>query len=106
MATTKVLCPLLVNGIEMRRQHPDTFEVPPVYIKQQQAPGCLVKVSAKAPGILNGRRTEYEKFWVEITKAEYPIFEGRIDNELITDSLKYNDIIKFHADNILAIYES
>ena len=96
MAKTKttVLRPMLINGVEMNRQYPETFEIPPDEVKAAQIVGKSVKIAI--PG---------ERFWVEITKVKYPILEGRVDNDLLTTQLKYNDIVRFHADNIISIYE-
>jgi hypothetical protein len=106
MATPKkppVKSPFLVNGVEMNRQHPNTFNIPTTYAKASLQVGAFVKVSAKVLVNHNGIRSEFERFWVEITKLNYPIFEGRIDNDLLTKELHYNDLIKFHSDNILDI---
>jgi hypothetical protein len=99
-----ILSPFLVNAEAMRQQHPATFGRPEAEDLAALQVGDMVKVAIQDASLFLGATDCSERFWVEITKVNAPIFEGRIDNELFTKQLKFNDIIRFHLDNIYQIH--
>ena len=92
-AVKKVLCPLLINAEVMRVAHPNTFGRPDAEELSALKKGDIVKVAIQG-----------ERFWVIITKVKQPVLEGIVDNDLLTDQLKYKDLIRFHTDNIYQIH--
>jgi hypothetical protein len=91
--------PPLLNGVNMNRQNPLTFEIPSKDERWTRREGDCVKVCVKG-----------ERFWVEITKIntdfDVIIYTGRIDNDLIqseSHNLYFNDVIQFCPDNILSV---
>ena len=95
MKNKKIKTPALINAKQMAQDHPETFSVPEDTELRLLKVGSLVKVS-----------TDGERFWVQITSATYPLFIGRVDNDLLfVKGLSYNDLIQFHAANIYQIYK-
>jgi len=80
------------NARELKEQHPATFYAPDKKELDRIAPGDFVRVC-----------TDDERFWVEVVAVENGIITGRVDNDLITRRLKYNDIISFRPDNVFNI---
>ncbi len=82
--------PVLINAAQLAIEHPDTFQRPPADEIQQLAPGCSVK-------ICNG----FERFWVVIQEANFPLFVGKLDNYLLfPNGLRFGGRLAFHADNV------
>lgn len=101
--STKIKSPVLLNAAEIARQCPDTFERPADATLRQVLMFDFAKVCLPVPGTLAGMTTSGERFWVEVIFAKYPFFVGRIDNDLLTGLLAYDDLIHFHADNIYQV---
>jgi len=83
-----------VNAQLMARKHSGTFEVPTQDELNNLKPSNFVKVCAFR-----------ERFWVEIEEINDEIITGRIDNDLVmTDEIKFDDVITFKKENIYAIF--
>jgi len=80
---------VLVNAAQMANDHPDTFHRPNEGEIKALAPGQPVKVC-------NG----LERFWVQVQTVNFPLFVGRVANQLLFSELKLGDTIAFHADNV------
>lgn len=89
-----------INGVEMNRLHPDTFEIPSPEEKSAIRPGDFIKVGFKEGG-------ETERMWLEV-KAITPegLFQGTLDNDPIVVSVNWGDSFTVHPDNILSIHET
>ena len=95
--------PVLLNAQELARQNPVTFKAPSEKKLKALRPGDLVKVCLPVEGQLLGVSTRAERFWVELEEVEWPLLRGRVDNDLRTHDLLYDDRIQFHADNVYQI---
>jgi len=73
--------------------HPNTFYAPEPEDLAKIAPGEIVKVCAFR-----------ERFWVEVLSVEGDHITGKVNNELLTQKLKYNDIVRFKANNVYNIW--
>ena len=95
--------PELLNAQQLHRENPVTFLVPSEKKLKQLRPGDLVKVCFPVEGRCWGMPTSAERFWVELESVEFPVLTGRVDNDLRTHDLAYNDRIRFHVDNVYQI---
>lgn len=83
------------NAQKMKQQHPQTFYAPDDLELAALKPGDQVKVC-----------TDNERFWTEVISVVDGIITSRVDNDLITEQLKYNDIITFKPENVYDILSS
>lgn len=81
-----------VDAKEMNYKYPNTFDYPTQVELDNINIGDFVKIS-------NG----FERFWVQIKEKNKIYLIGRVDNELITDEYKFNDIVMFESKNIYDI---
>lgn len=81
-----------VDAKEMNYKYPDTFDYPTQIELDNIAIGDSLKIS-------NG----LERFWVEVKEKNKIYLIGRVDNELITDEYKLNDLVMFENKNIYDI---
>lgn len=91
----------LVDGVEMNRAHPDTFEIPSDAEKQAAVslPGCYVKI-----GFIVEPRTE--RMWVCVERVNQDgTISGWLDNDpVVAVMLKHGDRITFELRHILAVH--
>ena len=83
------------DAFALHQQHPLTFQIPTQAQLRQIREGDLVKVAARA-----------ERFWLNVTKAEFPNFEGTVDNDLLFAEeigMDYGDGVSFEARHIYNI---
>jgi len=73
-----------IDAQAMAIRHPETFEAPSKEELDQIKSGDSVKVCV-----------DRERFWTQVISVDKEIIEARIDNDLIMDKLRYNDIIWF-----------
>jgi hypothetical protein len=86
----KIKTPVLINAAQQARENPGTFHRETDAELQAVKVGDFVKVCDGG-----------ERFWVIVTKAEYPMFQGEVSSHLLFNpSLKFGNVITFHADNI------
>lgn len=81
-----------VNVQAMHSLYPGTFEAPTASALQRLRVGNWVKVCVNR-----------ERFWCVVTDINEGIVTGRIDNDLLQDSLQCGDIIQFPTDCIYDI---
>lgn len=81
-----------VNAQKMKKQYPDSFYGPATKDLEALKPGDFVKVCAYQ-----------ERFWAEVLEIEGQNVTARIDNDLITIKLSYNEKISFQKDHIYDI---
>lgn len=74
---------------KLKKQHPQTFYAPEPEELSRIRPGDFVKVCAYR-----------ERFWAEVISIKDGTITARIDNDLLTQWLRYNDIIKFKAEHV------
>ncbi|MCY1659276.1 hypothetical protein OVA21_19170 [Dietzia sp. SL131] len=87
------------SGIERNRQSPETFWVPDGQEKAQVGPGDIVKLMWHVPRMdLSG-----ERMWVRVTHRRGDRLIGRLDNYPVCAFLNYDDVVKFHIDDIIDI---
>ncbi|HSZ74676.1 MAG TPA: hypothetical protein VK779_07645 [Rhizomicrobium sp.] len=93
-----ILPAVLIDGVELNRQHPDTFLIPSVTERTSAKVGELVKVGVEST------ERGFERFWVEIVnRIDDGRYVGRVDNDLADGwGFNYNDHIIFAAQHILA----
>lgn len=92
----------LVDGVAQNQLHPETFEIPTKEELSSLRNGKIVKLGFEEEGKLT------ERMWVSIVDigSDKSEFKGVLDNiPAQLDTVKYQDIIKFEAKNILAIFE-
>lgn len=82
----------LINGQEMHRKYPNTFEVPTFNDLKLLAPKDCVKIG-----------TIGERFWVNVVSVTGTTITGTLANNPITIPLQYGDKIKFKKLNVLGI---
>lgn len=88
-----------IDGVEMNREYPETFEIPSDETKATIKPGDFVKIGVQ--NVIGG-----ERFWVQVTEKTESFITGRVDNELVVlENVKYNDIITFGYENVLGTME-
>lgn len=78
-----------VDAQAMRIEHPETFEAPSKEDLENIAAGDLVKVCVND-----------ERFWTHVTDLKGEMVTGRVDNDLLQQGIKYNDIIEFPKNYI------
>ena len=81
-----------VDAKEMNYNYPHTFDYPTQIELDNIKIGDSLKIS-------NG----FERFWVEVKKKNKMYIIGRVDNELITNEYKLNDLVMFESKNIYDI---
>lgn len=91
-----------VNGVEMNKLHPDTFQIPSASHKSNILANMYVKIGVFAKSVHS------EKFWVKVIGVMDGMIYGTVNNDLIcTDehNLKCDDEVCFHVDAVLDILE-
>src|SRR5436190_1034673 len=79
-------------------EHPDTFKVPTEEDLRAVEVGTMVKVCLALKG-----HPRSERFWVCVTKIDYPAFTGNVRNDLVNTALhgvRCDDEIEFEARHI------
>ena len=90
-----------VNAQKMHEKHRKSFQKLPQKTLDNIKLGDTVKISAYG-----------ERFWVEVihihkTKSYETTgnrFVGRVDNELFTPKIKFNDLVRFRSYHIYNVY--
>ena len=97
-----------VNGVEMNREHPETFHIPSVSEKTAAKPGQFVKVGVN---FIPETKEDFhcERFWVIVSEnlVDRQIIKGLINNDLLyTDrhGLACDQPIELPYDAILIIH--
>jgi hypothetical protein len=91
----------LINGVEMHKKHPKTFEIPSEQRKRDVVNGGgFVKI-----GFIDEQYPEQtERMWVKIPPQKYSDqIKGVLDNEPYLIDIDLGAPLTFHPDNILAI---
>lgn len=89
----KTLQPLLVNAVEMNRQCPDSFHLPPKELLDALQTGMDVKVCCN-----------HERIWINIMRRKGDVFTGVVNSMPIFGYPERGDKIQFHADNIIDVW--
>lgn len=88
-----------IDGVEMNKKHPDTFEIPTQEELNSIKVGDSIKIGIRYPS--GGG----ERFWTEIVEILDTGFKVRVDNDLLTDEpVGYNDVIEIEKRHVLSIY--
>lgn len=92
----------LIDGEEMNRLHPATFEIPPKAERDNIRPGAFVKVGFSEQGI-NGN----ERMWVQVQgRRDDGGYFGLLNNDpVVMRSIKCDDRVDFEARHVLGILE-
>lgn len=87
------------SGVERNRQSPDTFWIPDEEEKALVGPGSIVKLMWHVPRLeMSG-----ERMWVRVTHRRGDRLVGRLDNAPICLFADYDDVVKFHIDDVIDI---
>src|SRR6184192_2552889 len=93
---------ILIDGVEMNRLHPDTFEIPDALERCYLERGDLVKIGLTHPD--NGG----ERFWVNVLESHASknnhYYVGAIDNDLVDYDFPYGSKIFFGPEHVLRIF--
>ncbi len=83
------------NALELSKLYPDGFQIPSREEILQLEIGHNVKVCAND-----------ERFWTKIIDINFETEEviASVDNKLVRNNLELNEQVKFHFNNIYAIY--
>ncbi|QIG73887.1 hypothetical protein PP935_gp112 [Rhizobium phage RHph_N34] len=93
-----------INGEEMNRLHPATFEIPSENFRRNVPDGAYVKVGLKKEGEMS------ERFWAKVTKSRVVDgnirYEAEVSNDLVFYNYKFGDKIGFGPENVLGYTEN
>ena len=93
----------LNSGVQLNRQHPDTFEIPDEEERQAVAPGVVVKLMFTINDMW-GRHKWGERMWVEVVAVEKRHLVGKLLNQpLGIPRLGHGDQMKFKREHIIDI---
>lgn len=82
-------------GMDIHRQHPETFEVPDAEAKAELRPGDRVKLAWSV------KRRAGERMWVTLSEREGDKLAGVLDNCALMANLYHGEKIKFRVDDII-----
>ncbi|MDO5683611.1 MAG: hypothetical protein Q4G46_12400 [Propionibacteriaceae bacterium] len=85
------------SGVERNREHPETFWIPDDEEKALVEPGDVVKLMWRVP------RSPGERMWVRVTHRQGDRLVGRINNYPIYVFADYDEVVKFHIDDVIDI---
>ena len=89
----------LDSGVELNRQHPETFEIPSTEDRNEVTTGDLVKL------VFNTRGGPGERMWVKVTHDDRGHLRGKLDCvPVMFPRLEVDSEIKFTRDNIIDIW--
>lgn len=86
---------MFVDAQEMAIKYPTTFQAPDSVDLENIHPGDYVKVCALR-----------ERFWVEVSKVDGDLIEGRVDNDLVCSDehgLVCDQMIQFEKRHVYSI---
>lgn len=95
-----ILEPKLASGEERHKEHPESFEIPPLELRQSCEKGLMVKLLWEAA---NGKG---ERMWVEVDhRREDGKYVGHLRNAPVVfrDCLKKDQQVVFGPENIICI---
>ena len=98
----------LDNGLERHLQNPENFDIPTPDVMMNIKSGDIVKLIFRIYYLDddNNETEAVERMWVIVKKADFPFYEGVLDNDpYCTDELKSGEFLKFEAQHIIDIYE-
>lgn len=87
------------SGVERNRKHPDTFWIPDDKEKRLIRPGDHVQLMWYVPRMEIGG----ERMWVRVSHRCGDRLVGRLLNNPICVFASYNDVVKFHIDDVIDI---
>jgi uncharacterized protein YegJ (DUF2314 family) len=88
---------MLVDGVEMNRNHPRTFQIPSAIAKAGVKVGDYVKL-----GFCEVGHDSNERMWVKVTKRDGDKFEGYLDNDpAFLTCIKWQDKVVFESRHII-----
>jgi uncharacterized protein YegJ (DUF2314 family) len=88
----------LMNGHEMNKKYPETFEIPSQEKIHSLKEGEHVKLG------FEGEDGFTERMWVLLTSINGDSFKGTLDNvPFLLDCISLNDEVSFNSENILAV---
>jgi uncharacterized protein YegJ (DUF2314 family) len=92
-----------VDGVQMNKLHPDTFEIPDEVVRKNLKPGMMVKLIFK-PRKKDGVE---ERMWVKVfRKRKDGVYEGVLDNEPLYELrslLKVEDTVFFEPEHVVDV---
>lgn len=91
----------LDNGVELHRQYPETFEIPPVEQRESLRVGDIVKLIFR---IEFDDEAHVERMWVQVKEVRTEFYIGALDNDpYCTDEIRSGMRVEFHADHVIQI---
>ncbi len=94
----------LDDGVEINREHPHTYEIPPAEERNNLVPGQLVKLVFR---IAHGDEVDVERMWVEVTGTRPGGYVGVLDNDpYYTDGIRHGLEIEFEPRHVIQIYSA
>lgn len=86
----------LDNVEALNKKHPDTFEIPPDYIRDGLIPGDFVKLV-----FIQENPEAGERMWVEVKRVLKKGYEGVLANRpTMIDGLEFGDVVKFEPKHV------
>lgn len=91
----------LDNGLDLHREFPDTFWIPPQGDRESLCPGDLVKLIFR---IEFDDEAHVERMWVKVTEVGPGSYVGVLDNDpFCTDEIRHGMRVEFHSDHVIQI---
>jgi len=89
----------LIDGEKRQDEHPETFVIPPLWVRHSVDAGDVVKVGFELQG------TGAERMWVRVTRVtDNGTYEGELDNHPAILPMDYGDAVAFGPENILDVW--
>lgn len=93
----------LDSGVELHREAPETFYIPPSELRENLKPGDLVKLVFR---IEFADEAHVERMWVCVTEVRTEFYVGILDNDpYCTDEIRSGMRVEFHADHVIQIWQ-
>lgn len=91
----------LLNGVEMNKLHPATFEIPSADEIAAIQKGWFVKLGFKNKG--DNTDGTVERMWVIVTSTNPKRYVGKLNNDPYITPINDGDAVSFKKENILSI---
>lgn len=93
----------LGDGEALHRESPDTFWIPPVERRENLVAGDLVKLVFR---LTDGRQTQGERMWVEVTGGDRSGYTGILDNDAYsTERIRAGLEVSFEPRHVIDIFD-
>jgi Uncharacterized protein conserved in bacteria (DUF2314) len=92
----------LEDGEEYHRRAPDTFEIPPLEMREELEPNQIVKLMFNISA--NGE-SQVERMWVIVRSKDADGYVGELDNQPVTtDKMRPGLKVRFQPRHVISIY--